>query len=252
MFQKKVNLYIGFISVLILILTNLSIADTIILKDGTVLQGTLKSSTEFMVMFEVEGEVKEIKVNNIASITFTPRAEPVAEVATEVTTPVITAASATTAGAVTIPVNTKLTAKTGEDISTSGHQQGSKVSAILELDIIINDQVVVPKGAAIYGVVTESIGGRRVGNQKIMMSFNEIVINGKAVPIVTDPVGAEGGRGNAAKIVGASTIIGAAAGSAGKGAAVGAGIALLAGGKHIQIPKGTLFDLVIKHEVKAE
>ena len=46
-----------------------------------------------------------------------------------------------------------------------------------------------------------------------------------------------------------STLIGAAAGDAGKGALVGAGIVLLAGGKHIQIPKGTLFDLVIKQEV---
>ena len=126
------------------------------------------------------------------------------------------------------------------------------MTAALELDIIINDQVVVPKGSAIYGKVTESIGGRRVGKQSIRIVFNEIVINGKTVEIVTDPIGAEGGKGQTAKVIGASTLIGAAAGDAGKGALVGAGLVVLAGGKHIQIPKGTLFDLVIKQEVKTQ
>ncbi len=233
-------------SVIIFILLCVNIfADTIILKDGTVLQGTLISATEFVAKIEAEGEIKEIKINDIVSISFTPRAEQTSE-------PVAVVAPIVSEGGFVIPANTTITARTSEDINTQAHQEGAKVTAELELDIIINDQILVPKGSAIYGVVTESIGGRRVGNQRIMINFNQIVIKGKAKPIITNDIGAEGGRGNAAKIVGASTIIGAAAGSAGKGAAVGAGIALLAGGKHIQIPKGTLFDLVIKHEVKAE
>jgi hypothetical protein len=237
----KTKLYILLISSLILNFTNLALADTIILKDGTVLQGTLKSATEFTIMFEVNGEVKEFKINDVTNITFTSRVEQVS-----------TKTSVVNSGAVIIPANTKITARTSEDISTSSHQEGSKVTAVLELDLIINDQIIVPKGSTLYGIVTESIGGRRVGKQSIKIIFNEIVINGKTVAIVTDPIGAEGGRGQTAKIIGASALIGAAAGDAGKGALVGTGLVLLAGGKHIQIPEGTLFDLVIKQEVETQ
>jgi len=235
----KIQLYILLISNIIL--TNLILADTMILKDGTVIQGIMKSATEFTLIFEVNGKVKEFKINDVTNITFTPRVEPVSTETSVVGTSVLI-----------IPANTKITARTDEDISTKTHPEGSKVTAVLELDIIINDQVVVPKGSALYGKVTESIGGRRLGKQSIRIVFDEIVVNGKTKPILTDPIGAEGGGGQTAKVIGASTLIGAAAGDAGKGALVGAGIVLLAGGKHIQIPKGTLFDLVIKQEVKTQ
>jgi len=235
----KIKLFILLISNFIL--TNLIFADTIILKDGTVLQGVMKSATEFSIMFEVDGDLKEYKINDVTNITFTPRVEPVSTETSVVGTSVFI-----------IPANTKITARTDEDISTKTHPEGSKVTAVLELDIIINNQVVVPKGSAIYGKVTESIGGRRLGKQSIRIVFNEIVVNGKTKPILTDPIGAEGGGGQTAKVIGASALIGAAAGDAGKGALVGAGVVLLAGGKHIQIPKGTLFDLVIKQEVNTQ
>ena len=44
-------------------------------------------------------------------------------------------------------------------------------------------------------------------------------------------------------------LIGAAAGDAAKGAAVGAGVALLAGGKHIQIPAGAIVEVALKQEI---
>ena len=65
--------------------------------------------------------------------------------------------------------------------------------------------------------------------QRIVVTFTDLSINNQLVPIVTDDVGAEGGRGGAARAVGAGALIGAAAGDAGAGAAVGAGLALLAG-----------------------
>ena len=98
-------------------------------------------------------------------------------------------------------------------------------------------------------MVLESIGGRRIGNQRILVSFNKISLNGQMVAMETDDVGAEGGRGGAARAVGAGALIGAAAGDAAKGAAVGAGLALLAGGKHIQIPAGAIVEVSLKQEI---
>lgn len=65
----------------------------------------------------------------------------------------------------------------------------------------------------------------------------------------TDDVGVEGGRGGAVRAVGAGALIGAAAGDAGAGAAVGAGLALLAGGKHIQVPAGSVVEVSIKQAI---
>ena len=93
-----------------------------------------------------------------------------------------------------------------------------------------------------YGTVVEAVGGRRIGNQRIMVTFDQIVINGQTVAIKTDNVGAEGGAGGAVKMIGAGALFGAAGGDARKGAAIGAGVALLAGGKHIQIPPESLVD----------
>ena len=50
-------------------------------------------------------------------------------------------------------------------------------------------------------------------------------------------------------MIGAGALFGAAGGEAGKGAAIGAGVALLAGGKHIQIPAGSKVELTIKKAV---
>lgn len=85
--------------------------------------------------------------------------------------------------------------------------------------------------------------------QRIVVSFDQISLNGQLVAMDTDDVGAEGGRGGAARAVGAGALIGAAAGDAGKGAAVGAGLALLAGGQHIQVPAETIVEVSIKQPI---
>ena len=56
----KIKLFILLISNLIIMLSSSALADTMILKDGTVLQGIMKSATEFSIMFEVDGELKEV------------------------------------------------------------------------------------------------------------------------------------------------------------------------------------------------
>ena len=109
--------------------------------------------------------------------------------------------------------------------------------------------MIAAKDTEIYGKVVESVGGRRIGNQRIMVTFDKIKLNGQLVAMETDDVGAEGGRGGAARAVGAGALIGAAAGDAAKGAAVGGAVALLAGGKHIQIPADTVVEVALKQPI---
>lgn len=229
------------ISLLLFSLTTL--ADTLVLKDGKVLQGAFKGGTAEALQFEVNGKIETVALSEITSLTFSPR-----ETKAAAAQPAAQAEAAAPASG-TVPAGTKLTLRTKEAVGTDTNPKGSKFTAELEADLAVNGKVVAPKGTVVYGTVLESIGGRRVGNQRIVVTFTEMSINNQMIPIVTDDVGAEGGRGGAAKAVGAGALIGAAAGDAGAGALVGAGVALLAGGNHIQVPAGSLVEVTLKQPV---
>ena len=67
--------------------------------DTTYKEGNNTTGTEFSIMFEVDGELKEYKINDVTNITFTPRVEPVSTETSVVGTSVLI-----------IPANTKITA----------------------------------------------------------------------------------------------------------------------------------------------
>jgi len=240
---------IPLLALLTTILSVTAFADTLVLKDGRVLQGMFKGGTENVIKFDVNGMMQEVAVSEITSLTFSPRAaQPeAAQMQAQPASGAAGGAGVVMAG--TIPAGTKLTLKTKEAVSTASHQKGSKFTSTLETDIVVDGKVLVPKGTVVYGTVLESSGGRRVGVQRLMVTFTALGINNQMVPIETDDVGAEGGRGGAARKVGAGALIGAAAGDAGAGAAVGGALALLGGGNHIQVPAGTLVEVSLKQAV---
>lgn len=224
-------------------------ADTLVLKNGLTLEGRYKGGTETSIKFETSGAVQEVAVSEIKSLTFSaPTEKAVSDQAATPAAPAAVAGAAAASGT-QIPAGTKIMIRTKEAISTASHQKGSKFTCELEADLNVDGKVIAPKGTPVYGNVLESIGGRRVGMQRIVVSFDQISLNNQLVSMVTDDVGAEGGRGGAARAVGAGALIGAAAGDAGAGAAVGAGLALLAGGKHIQVPAETIVEVSIKQPV---
>ncbi|MCK4830560.1 hypothetical protein KA005_83375, partial [bacterium] len=48
-------------------------ADTLVLKDGHVLQGTYKGGDEKSVFFETKGKLQTIPLSDITTLTFSPR-----------------------------------------------------------------------------------------------------------------------------------------------------------------------------------
>lgn len=148
---------------------------------------------------------------------------------------------------VTIPEGTKLMVNINEPISTAKNPAGSTFKSILEVDFIFDGKIISPKGSTVYGKVIECRGGKVVGGSKLTFQFTDIMVNGQLTPIVADPIGVEGGKGNTAKTVGAGALVGAAFGGAAEGAAIAGGLALLSAGKnHIQIPAGTLAEIPLK------
>ncbi len=216
------------------------LADTLVLKDGQVLQGTFRGGDSENVFFEVEGELQSIPLFEISTITFSPRERPEEQASTE----------QQASGAVTIPAGSRILVKLTETVSTASHKEGTSFSGVLATGLAVNGQVVVPPGTKIHGEVLESRGGRVVGGSRLVMTFTDLEINAQLVPIVTDQIGAEAGRGGTIKKVGAGALVGAAFGGksgAGKGAAVGGALAILGSRRnHIQIPPDYQIEISLK------
>jgi len=182
-------------------------ADTLVLTNGLSLEGKFKGGNETAIKFETSGAIQEVAIAEIKSLTFSTPA-PGAQTSSPATAPASTGAAVTAAAVpaesgTQIPAGTKIMVKTTEDVSTASHQAGAMFKAVLEADLILNGAMIAAKGSEIYGKVLESVGGRRIGNQRIMVSFDKISINDQLVAMDTDDVGAEGGRGGAARAVGA-------------------------------------------------
>ncbi len=239
--------------VIILFLFSLAtLADTLVLKDGKVLQGTFKGGTVEALQFEVNGKLETVALGDITSLTFSPR-----EAAAAAPQPAPQAAAGTAAadasGPITVPAGSKMMLKTKDAVSTASHPQGARFTAELENDLAVNGRVVAPKGTVVYGTVLESIGGRVIGGSRLLVTFTELSLNNQMIPIITDEVGGESGKGGTAKKVGAGALIGAAAGDAGAGAAVGGAVALLTSkGNHIQVPAGTLVEVSLKQPLTVQ
>ena len=165
-------------------------------------------------------------------------------------TKVIDSTAAVVEEPITVPEGTRLMVKLDKPINTAENPAGSVFTAVLETDLAVDGKVVAPKGAQVYGKVIESRGGRVLGGQKLIFQFTDLMINNQLTPILTDPMGVEGGRGNTAKMVGAGALIGSAFGGgegAGTGALIAGGLAVLRSrGNHIQIPADTIADVTIK------
>ena len=148
---------------------------------------------------------------------------------------------------VIVPEGTRLMVKLDKPINTAKDKKGSIITAVLDIDLIVNGKVVAPKGAKVYGKVIESRGGKILGGQKLIVQFTDLMINNQLSPILTDPVGVETGQGNTVKKVGAGALIGSAFGGskgAGTGALIAGGLSILgAKGNHIQIPAGTIAEI---------
>jgi hypothetical protein len=215
-------------SLVILTIGSFLSADTLVLKDGQVLQGTYKGGDETSVFFEADGREQRIPLSEISTITFSPR-QPAAQ-----------PTARSTSGAVTIPAGSRIMIKLTSTLSTATHKAGSSFSGELATGLAVGGNVVVPPGTKIHGKVLESRGGRALGGMKLVVTFTDLDINAQLIPIVTDQIGAEAGRGGTLKKVGAGALVGAAFGGgsgAGKGAAIGGAVAILGSRRnHIEIP----------------
>jgi hypothetical protein len=228
--------------------------DIVQLRDGSSVRGTVTGITADSVMISRDGREMSYARDRVLSIAVggaKPKGgqpAPPAPPAAGTSAGTVPATASGSPPAASLPTGTAILVRTVDAVDTRKQGPGAKFAATLDVDLAAGETVIAPKGARIYGVVRNSEqAGNLLGKSALELTLTGIEVNGKLVPCVTDSAKAvgEGSGREAARKTGAGALIGAAAdGSEGarKGAAVGAGVAVLTSGQSVQVPQGTLLE----------
>jgi hypothetical protein len=162
-----------------------------------------------------------------------------------------------------VPANSTLTVRMIDGVDSSVNSAGEIFHASLESPLVVDNDVVVPRGADIYvRLVSASSAGRMKGKSELHLELVKMEFQGRSYPLVSSTYSATGssrGKNTAAKVGGGAAlgaIIGALAGG-GKGAGIGAGVGAAGGaiyqgstkGKQVKIPVETRLDFQLEQPV---
>ena len=242
-------------------------ADSLELKNGSLIKGKFMGSTQTSISFQVGSSAQSYDVADIRSLRFEPEAQGASpsvpskqpsapsaigqdEVAKSVTS-------------VTIPAGTRISIRTIDSIDSTKTRAGYRFQASLEQPLWVDGNMVVPKGADVYGRLDESKEtGTFTGRSELKLELTGIVVNGQTLPLVTGEYEVSGkskGESTAKRTVGGAaigSIIGALAGGgkgaaigAGTGGGVGAGSEIITKGDQVKIPSETLLDFTLQQSV---
>ena len=264
-------------------------ADTLELKNGSVIKGTFIGGSEAQLSFRVGSTVQHYAVADISALKFDsdagrapadsgfvprPRPEPnyaePARPAPNYAEPAPPAPVRSTPPApivagdrVNVPTGTRLTIRTIDSIDSDRNQVGDKFAATLDQPLYVNDVLVVPKGADVYGRLEEAKeAGRLAGKAQLKLSLTGVVVNGQTYALSTGnyELSGKSRTANTATKVGGGAAVGALIGAiagGGKGAAIGAGVGAGAGtavqiatqGDQVHVPSETLLEFALDQPV---
>lgn len=222
-------------------------ADTLKLKDGQVLTGALISKNAAELVFDIAGQKLTFDSAKVESISFdntslTAQEQPKEQ---QIVQKSVNA----------VPSGTSMMVKMSSTVDSNKHSTGHKFTARLEADIVVGDNVRVPRGTTLYGVVTDGKkSGRATGSASLEIAFTDMMINNQLIPIQTTGLNAvteSTAKGTVGRTARLAAVGGLANGSKGakNAAKIGLGVSLLSGGNSINIPSGTLLEFQLTSPV---
>ncbi len=135
------------------------------------------------------------------------------------------------------------------DGASSRDARGKRFTVTLETDLVVNGMMVAKAGTRCYGrVANAKQAGRVAGRSVLDLRLSELTINGVLVSILTGPY-IEAGKSSlakTAKTTATGAAIGAIAGDAGKGAAIGATATVLKRGETVVVKPGELMEFQLQ------
>jgi hypothetical protein len=243
-------------------------ADSLELKNGSLINGRFMGGSENEISFQVGSSVQKFSRSDIVSIKFDSDAAMSDTSREPDRVPLnksedVEHASRQTSVSVTIPAGTRISVRTIDGIDSTKNDVEDRFQASLEESLIVDGNVVIEKGADVYGRLAESKeSGTFSGRSQLRLELTGIVLNGQSIPLVTgeyELTGKSRGASTAKRTFGGAAVgslIGALAGGgqgaaigAGVGAGVGAGSETITKGDQVKVPSETLIDFILQQEV---
>jgi hypothetical protein len=263
-------------------------ADTLRFMNGTEIDGTfLGGDTRTIRFLGEDGEPKTYRVTDVSAVEFgdaavaAPAANPAATQTRQAPSaagigssgggvyapgPASSGSSASAAeGGVTIPSGTVITARMIDSIDVRVTAVGERFRASIDDPVVIDDQVVIPRGAdCTVQIMRAETAGRVAGSDELAIRLFDVTVNGEAYETATayaelksDSQTRETIR-NTGVMAGVGAAIGAIAGG-GTGAAIGAAAGGGAGlgasmikGPHLRVPSETRLSFELRAPLPLE
>jgi hypothetical protein len=228
-------------TILVLAISNLSMADTLELADGTIIEGDLIGTSNGIVMFNTGDNVEAYPESEVLGIFLSAGVATAQQIEMEPVSPTLV-----------VPAGTRLVIRMIDSIDSKRHSAGHKFRGQLEGALVTDGVTVAPRGTFVYGTITASSkSGRMAGKSTLAMEFTDIMIDDQLFPFATEGLAAQSG-GEGKRTIGrtarAAAIGGLIDGSSGArtGAKVGAGASLLTSGSSLSVPAGTLLETTLR------
>src|SRR5438270_12909460 len=239
-------------------------ADTLMLRDGSQINGTFAGATANTVsMKDASGVVHRYSTSRIASVQFTSTA------ATNNGFSSRNNRSNANNNQVreTVPVGTQLFIRTNDAIDSSVASTNKTFSAQFDQDVIgsSSGRIVIPKGSNAQLVIRSVSAGRMTGGADMVLDVQSITVNGRSYQISTADLDEKSDTGigknkRTAEMIGGGAALGAIIGAVvghGKGAAIGAaaggaggaGAQVLLKGKSVSVPAETILTFTLNQPV---
>jgi len=241
-------------------------ADSLELKNGSLIKGRFMGGTESEISFQVDSSVQKYDLAGVAWLKFdskTAASDMPTRPENLLPNDPETVAGTNTPAYVTIPAGTRISIRTIDRIDSTKNHVGDRFQASLAEPLLVDGNIVVAKGADVYGRLAESKkSGTFTGRSELQLELTGIVVNGQTVPVVTgeyELTGSSRGESTAKRTIGGAalgSIIGAIA-AGGRGAAIGAaagggagaGSEIITKGDQVKVPSETLLDFTLQQDV---
>jgi hypothetical protein len=247
-------------------------ADTLILRNGSTINGKFVSGDSRSIRFSTGSQVNTYDLVDIDNLRFEGAAAPPASAPP----PPPPAASApppppeappsagnTLYGGVAIPAGTDISIRTIDSVDSERDRRGQTYRASIDQPVIVNGQTVIPRGADAVIMLSDSQqSGKIEGKAVLTLELRSITINGRTYDSTSSTVSRESGSRGArsAKVIGGTAalgaIIGAIAGGgrgaaigAGSGAAVGTAAQVVTSGQKVKVPAETLLTFTLQNSL---
>jgi len=249
----------GFVIAALLLVGVLVHADIIRFRNGQAVEGTLLSANSQEIRIRnSQGKVLSIRTADVEAVFFSappPPPPPPKPAATEAPAP-------PPARRATLPAGMAISVRLIDGVDVDKTAAGEMFRASLDEPIMLNGEVIVPRGApAMLQAAKVEQSGRMKGSDKITLKLNTISVRNRDYQVVASYVEQKGkgeGKRTARKVIGGAglgAIIGGIAGG-GKGAAIGvvSGAALgtvisASGEEHLKVPSETQLQFELRAAV---